>query len=216
MQELASQIIQWYALAIEFGKKNLIKSSLSLENGIYRIGEFEVLINESRPTSCSCIDSIEFWKVGEKKNKRVAIDTNGTLSLYTPFAKYVLSNDLGGLRIRKFVLRISERYDYYKYEFEWAGKITYGRPKNILFNVTVNVDNNLSIRYEYDKDSGEYKVSGLGDKNLSDLGLPENLNEVAHISGIPFHKEINFDEEMEGILKDSNIRKFLKTILENT
>ena len=194
-------------------QRKIWNSRLPHGGGVYRVGEFVV----ESPFLCpgQRVMEFKFWKNGCFDNSRVECnfcEDDFSFFVIGEQGKIVVT-DIPNLIIRKFVkIHANQIYPYVS--FTWTREERRGVPEKTLSSLRFALNSSIFIQYDY-KD-GIYKIMNHKNVSLSEIGLPEDLNKVTEIQGVPFEKRIDFDSMTEEIIMKSGVRELSDAISQVT
>ena len=192
-------------------QRRLWNSRLSQNGGIYKFGEFVV----KSPFLCSGRKSnvFKFWKKGDSDNFCESnIYKNGfSFFVIGEQGKIVVTNN-PNLIIRKFVKICANQYPYV--DFTWTREERRGVPEKTLSSLRFTLNRFTFVQYDYE--DGVYKIMNHKGIPFSSINLPEDLNKVTEIRGVPFEKRIDFDSMTEEIIMKSGVRELSDAISQVT
>jgi len=186
----------------------LWNSRLSHDGDVYKLDKFVVKSPFLHPGRRG--REFKFWENGSSDNRIECSFYENDFSFFVigKQGKVVVTNN-PNLIIRKFV-RICANQIYPYVNFTWAKEERRGVPEETLSSLRFTPNSYSFVQYNYRE--GAYNIMNHKGIPLSDVGLPENLNEVTEIQGVPFEKRIDFDSMIEEIITRSGVRELSDAI----
>lgn len=188
-------------------QRRLWNSRLPQDEGIYKFGKFVVkspFLYSGRRSS-----EFKFWKSGDFDSRIECsfYENDFSFLIIGKQGNTVITSDVNAnLMIHKIMKISTDQVDTYPYVgFTWTREERRGVPKETLSSLRFTLNSSTFVQYDY-KD-GEYKVMNHKNIPLSDIELPEDLNEVTEIRGVSFEKRIDSDSVIRKIVMESDIRE---------
>lgn len=194
------------ALLVEAAIEKLAGSSLPRKNGVFVLENFEVSVKRSQFNREGA--EFNFWRKGKKAELTARLTEDGRTFMLFMKERRVLLEDAPILRIEEHV---NEKLGYPHFESIWNGEGNEVMAKGVLQFFRVDLSEKLFVNYYYARGS-RYNADNHTDKELPELGLPRDLNEVSSVLGQPVLKMIDFDAKKKEILDMSELEKLCREI----
>lgn len=194
------------------------------ENTIFHVGNFDVEVSSGISHKCK---NISFWLVGQKERKYTKLElgagTGDCLTVFTEKNEEVL-NSSPTLPVIGYHPSITIRdgfnaaypkvwREYTGGDFLFGGKkFPDSIEKGDLVFFRVDIDERQFANYQRNELAKSFRVRHITGGDLSAFGLPEKLEDAEKVFGIPIIKNIDFDQKVEEIIRNSELEKFLKEL----
>lgn len=183
-------------------QRRLWNSRLPQDEGIYKFGKFVVkspLLYSGRKNR-----EFKFWENGGSDSRVECSFYEDTFSFLVIGEQdnIVITNDA----IHKITKISTDQESTYPYVgLIWVREERKGVPEETLSSLRFTLNSSTFVQYDYK--GGEYEVMNHKNIPLSDIELPEDLNEVREIRGVSFEKRIDINTIIRKTVMESGIRE---------
>lgn len=178
----------------------LQKMGIARQNGPHNIGKFDMDISKEGKT-------FAFWLIGKKNNKQAWVFNKGRSLIVVVVGEKTMISDLFGLKIIKHI------GDYLKYphtELHWIGwDKSEDMSKGTLTYAQVDLSGSHHVFYQKEYVEKSYLGFNSIFSNLSSAELSIKMGEVEDLLGDVIVKKIDFDLEVDKLIQNSGLEKFL-------
>ena len=197
-------------------QRRLWNSRLPYDEDIYKIDRFVV----KSPFLCDRENrEFKFWENGKSDSSRTECSFYKNTFSFLIIGKQgntVITSDVNAnLMIHKIIKISTDQVDTYPYiRSTWTREERRGVPEETLSSLRFTLNRSTFVQYDYE--DGIYKIMNHKSIPLSSINLPEDLNKVTEIRGVPFEKRIDFDSMTEEIIMKSGVRELSDAISQVT